>query len=449
MSAPDRLEARTPTPWTRIVLLGVFAALFLCLALYLASHDGPGTGLFSFLSGVLALVLAWLAVASARPVRMVLTRFGIEWGGPVPGEFSWQEVEGVGAIRVLLPGVEPFLRYHVYLRDHTDLIATSRWVGLEALLGSLQAGRFDPTAVFDEAMALRDPPRGDPAVAVGADPSAVERFALAAAKGFAEAEVTAAISRRRLRATTDDGVFELFALALIVMREPESKWVGLVRDHVRSVVAVRRAAREVIASALSLDDVRDRLRVQLMPARHTTAHEVGHSLAGTELCEVVVVTVDGGEATLGREALARWGATDEQAFAIARANLAAEPPLRRVPLAGSPLELLTGPYAAARAVALDAWIDLDPRYGGVVAFPSQDDALVFAFGHAADLIQFTMSPLANTFDRVRAVSPRPLGGVFWWFRGRLVPVPRIQTIRGIEWVIPDELSGRLLGRITD
>jgi hypothetical protein len=449
MWSVDRLEARTRVPWARVVVLGAVSAAGFVGALAMATAEGPGTGFAAFVLGALAIGLGWVAYANARPARMVLTQSGIELHGTRSGTYAWDEVEGLGALRYFLPGVPPFNRFHVYLCEGDDLILTSNWLGCAEVLGSLQAARFDPGARFDEYAAFHNAPRSDAASVLGTDAAQVARFARAAVEGFEEAGVTARVSARRLQAVTDQGIFELFSIARVCLAADESAWTETIADHVRGVRAVRRAASELFEQARSIDDVRARLAVQLIPKLDADAHHVSRELPGTELREALVVDLDGGEGMVPEGVLSKWGETPDRAFALARENFSSAPALARRELEHSPVVLFSGSRAAARATDPGSLVEIDRRFGAIVAFPAQDAALVLPLHDAADLLQLSLGPLAPVFDEIRAHTPRPLGGVFWWHRGTFTPVPRVLTPSGVQWIVPDGLSGRLVGRIAD
>jgi hypothetical protein len=248
---------------------------------------------------------------------------------------------------------------------------------------------------------------------------------------------------------TDEGSFELFAIGRMCIAQNEKEWVTIIADHVSRVRSAQKAAREFLESNPSFDEARDRLRSQLSPVRDASAHDVARSLEGTELRETIVIDFGDSESRLPKSAIERWGVAVEAVFSAARENNAKDPALTRREFEHSSLVLFTGDRASARALDPASLVDVDPRFGAIVAFAAQDAALVMPLHDAGDLMQLSFGPLAATFDEIRARAPRPLGGVYWWHRGALTAVPRVMTATGITWIVPDELSGRLVGRIAE
>lgn len=397
----------------------------------------------------LGLALSGGAASLYAPLSLVLTPEGIERRvGVRVRRLSWDQLEGL-AIERWVAGDQAITRYVAKVRDGEPLVLTSAWENAEAVAASLQARRFAPGAVLDVERAEDEgAPRGDPAEALGIDAPKLARFVSTVERVMRELDLEPArVDRARLQARVGDERYELFSLGRRCAEEEPERWEDLVRAHFERARALRDEAARVLA-ATSLDDaLRARLRPQLVPRRDAKKSSVRRdALPG--LREVLALRLQHGDAIVPRARAEAWGVGADELFAIARANLAAEPPPE--PSAEGSVHVYLGDErTAARVLDLPALVDVDPWLGALVAVPAQSALLVTPVRDAGDVFLLIDQRLAVLTRAIHAREPRPLSPeIFWWRPDAIVPVPQVPNLHGgTTFVVPDELSGRLVGRI--
>jgi hypothetical protein len=218
------------------------------------------------------------------------------------------------------------------------------------------------------------------------------------------------VDRKRMQAFGESAAYELFPVCRRLIREPEDKWDGLLRDHFRKVDALRAAAAALNASPPPFDAVAKRLRLQVLRKGGGTED------LGAGLSLQLVLSDANGEISVPDDVVERWGVGRSTVLDRARDNLAAMPlSTQRDPQNG--LIALVGEGAAAQVAVLARRIEVDATHGALVAFPGPD-VLVAAPVRDPSAVAALVGPFAALLARHQAERPL-VDGVYRWRDGRL------------------------------
>jgi hypothetical protein len=229
-------------------------------------------------------------------------------------------------------------------------------------------------------------------------------------------------------------------LAQIVASEPEARWKAIARGQFAALLDPD-GRPESAAEAVPA------LRLRLLPAGYSAMlPKVRARPVAPGLDVGLFVDLPRTVVSVNTDNLARWGLAEDRAWSLAEANTRRERvDVDRVSGPGdTELRLLQGEhfFAATHALWLDEHVPCDPELGALVGIPSRH--AVGAHAIRSMEVAHVVPVLAQwTQDRYRAgpgsVSPE----LYWWCRGRFVPIPVEFSDSDVTITPPDEFTAVL------
>jgi hypothetical protein len=425
------------------------ALFFFAAFLMRGGHVGAG-----IVVGILGLVFALPALPFLAGARIDADDEGLRVAAGLSRRaIPWDEVKGLAIDELRIDPLKTFVwRYRVLVTAGAEVVFTSHWDGGEALAASVQRRKPAPEAEVDKSgatvVALDGRPlrrRPSPEEALRLDAAAVDRFVEVVRAELATRGETAPVDRDELAVATSDGTLELFGLGRLCARVPATEWPTVVRDHLDKIQRTRVEGHEIESEPF--EAIAPRLRLEIFPAVDVGPEIVARSLA-PGLAAVLVVEVTDGYVSATRATAAKWGRERRELLRLGQKNLRRAPRPTKEEKDG--ITMLSGDeITAAQLFRLHRHVEVDPDIGAIVALPSQRHLLAFPLFEPAALILLTDLRLVRLAASIHAGDHRALTPeLFWWRRRRLTPVPvRPGADGGLVLVIPDELSGLLVGRI--
>ncbi len=234
------------------------------------------------------------------------------------------------------------------------------------------------------------------------------------------------------------GLRDLRQLARLM---PRDDWPAVVSDHVTTIVTA-------VEEPLDLGDfglIRHLLRARMHPAEADQGVLAARPFA-PGLAEVIVLDTPTTVRALTRAEVAPWGVSEEELFALGRANVHADGPLQREEPrpedAGDPVvTVLHGWtfYAATHLVWLGEYLPLGPL-GALVALPSRSRLLALPLRPEQDEETLTRAAAAlkEQADRGYREGPGSLSEtLYWWRHGVLTSLEPGPD--GVGTVLPEGL----------
>ncbi|MEO3788088.1 hypothetical protein ABGB12_32580 [Actinocorallia sp. B10E7] len=248
------------------------------------------------------------------------------------------------------------------------------------------------------------------------------------------------------------GLRDLWQLARLM---PRAHWPALVSDHVTTVVAA-------VEEPLDLEDfgrILHLLRTRVHPAEADRGVLAARPFA-PGLIEVVVLDTPTTVRALTRAQVAPWKVSEEELFALGRANVHADGPLQRAErsLDGPGREAVGAPvvtvlhgwtfYAATHLAWLGEYLPIGPL-GALVALPSRGLLLAFPLhpGQDEETLTRAAACLYERTGRGYEEGPGSLSReLYWWRHGVLTPLGPGPD--GVGPALPDGLLPAVAGERT-